>query len=260
MPWGGQAQPKGRRPGGCGWVPVPTCEPEPARTERDLIPRPCRAGCTGPTPQGPPLGEETRPWPRPHPALVTRPPLLPGGAGSGPTCPHADSLTWEPREDTVGSRDREPGGARAGEWGDQPCLVCVAEGRPRGLGGGRPGGGTGGGAQEGGHAQLLLLPCALLPSRKCRGLSPRDAGQASPRFWEPPPRRLGEQECALAPAQACLAPQRPTGGPTHPPRPGTACFLEEVALGLACGQTRGRPEARIHWGPALGLGGGAGAG
>lgn len=195
-----------------------------------------------------------------------------------PPCPGhpPSSASWGGGLRAHMSSRRQPDvGAEGGHSGQQRPGARRCQGRRVGgpaLSGLRRGGeaagpgrrearrGNRGGAQEGGHAQLLLLPCALLPSRKCRGLSPRDAGQASPRFWEPPPRRLGEQECALAPAQACLAPQRPTGGPTHPPRPGTACFLEEVALGLACGQTRGRPEARIHWGPALGLGGGAGAG
>lgn len=160
-PGAAKPSPRAARPGGCGRVPVPTCEP--ARTERDLIPRPCRAGCMGPTPQGPPRGEETRPRPRPHPALVTRPPLLPGGAGSRLTRPHTDGPTGEPRVDIVGSGDRAPGGARAGEWGNWPCLVCVLECRPRGQGGGRPGGEPGG--CPGGQARMIVV-AALRPLAK----------------------------------------------------------------------------------------------
>ncbi|XP_061001260.1 basic proline-rich protein-like [Dama dama] len=149
-------------------------------------------------PGHPTLPEKPRP-PRQaghSPLLSVRAPLW-AGLGVRGLPRGADGQTGEPREDTVGSRDRAPGGARAG--------------------------------------------------KKCRGLSPRDAGQASPRFWEPPPRRLGEQECALAPAQACLAPQRPTGGPTHPPRPGTACFLEEGPSTHQADRMAGRP------GPATSL-------
>ena len=180
----------------------------------------------------------------------------------------------------MSSRRRRPpgrpdGGAQGGHsgqqrWGTQWCQgrrvgepvlsslhpggEAAGPGRRearRGSQDGESGGAQEGGAQEGGHTQLLL-PCALLPSRKCRGLSPQAAGQASLRFWEPPPRRLKEQECTLALAQACLAPRCPTGGLTHPPRPGTAwgsSFLEEAVLGLAGSQTGGRPGARTRWGP-----------
>lgn len=83
----------------------------------------------------------------------------------------------------MGSRDRAPGGATAGEWGDQPCLVCIAEGRPRGLGGGRPAGGTGGVPRRAGTHN-----CCCCPAPSCQAGS---AGGSPRGMLARPPRASG---------------------------------------------------------------------
>lgn len=136
----------------------------PACTERDLIPPPCRAGCTGPTPR-----EETCPRSRPSPALVTRPPPLPGGRAPSPRVLTQTATTRPARWGSPGWTQQAaemgplvvPGPASRGtslvwsaSW--RGGLGAWAEGGQEGEPGGRAGGW--GGAQEGGHAQLLLLP------------------------------------------------------------------------------------------------------
>ena len=170
MPWGGQAQPKGRQ---AGRVWPGTCSNlRAAGTERDLIPRPCRAGRMGPTPQGPPRGEETHPRPHPHPALVTRPPLLPGGQAPGPRVltqmAQRGSRGWTQWALETGRR-AVPGPASRGTG-----LVWSASWRA-----GRGAWAEGGRGGLGGQARTIVV-AALCPLAKQEvpGLSLRAAGQA----------------------------------------------------------------------------------
>ena len=218
MPWGSQAQPEGRgagrvRPGTC--PNVPTALPTPgagaaACREHDLTPPPTLQGRL----------HRAHPTARrlAHGHAPTRAGHTPSSAswwvGSEPTCPHADGdhqagPTGEPRVDIAGSRDGAPSGARAGESGNRSCPVCIPEGRPRGLGGGRPGGGARTGSRgvprrgvprrAGTHSCCCLAPSCqagsaggsprrLLARPPCASGNPLPAGSRSRNAPSPWPR------------------------------------------------------------------------
>ena len=163
----------------------------------------------------------------------------------------------EPRVDTAGSRDGAPSGARAGESGDQSCLVCVLEGRPRGLGGGRPGGGArrasrGVGGCPGGRAcTVVVAALSPLAKQEVPGALPAGCWPGLPALLGTPSPQARAAGMHPHPGPGLSGPPAPHRRPDTPSPAGTAwgsSFLEEVVLGLASGPTGERPGARTCWG------------
>lgn len=247
--WGGPTPPKGHwsQAETAGSVPAPTCSafPQgrtlharcclPARSMISLIPSAGRVGAAvvpHPTSKACDL-------PRSHLALIIYPP--PSASWNAPrapkpVCPRTDGDSPGQGSDqgaedspqlagTAGKGTAGKGTAQA-RWhqrmqrqGLGPAWSGPLGGQAsRALGGGRA-------LRDGWLRPSLTVSLELwhLSTKQEVPAAPAAPGQASWHFWEPPPHTLTGQECAGAPAQACLAPVPQWAQPDMPlPWPGTA--------------------------------------